>query len=84
MHIMYRPVSPYKCRSRCVDFLGLGSIFVCVVSCYLHTQLQTSLVVPGRYLDFGIDSIPSTIPKSIDSIPSTRQTVLIVLYANMF
>ena len=36
----------------------------------------------GRYLDFGIDSIPSTIPKSIDSIPSTRQTALIVLYAN--
>ena len=41
-------------------------------------------LVPGRYLDFGIDSIPSTIPKSIDSIPSTRQTTLIVLYANMF
>ena len=41
-------------------------------------------VVPGRYLDFGIDSIPSTIPKSIDSIPSTRRTALIVLYAHMF
>ena len=40
---MYGPVSPYKCRSRCVDFFRLGSIFVCVVSCYLHTQLQTSL-----------------------------------------
>ena len=30
-------------------------------------------IVPGRYLDFGIDSIPST-----------RQTALIVLYANNY
>ena len=42
------------------------------------------MVVPGRYQDFGIDSIPSTIPKSIDSIPSTRQTALIVLYPICF
>ena len=41
-------------------------------------------LVPGRYHDFGIDSIPSMIPKSIDSIPSTRHAALIVLYANMF
>ena len=40
--------------------------------------------MPGRYHDFGIDSIPSTIPKSIDSIPSTRQTALIVLYPICF
>ena len=40
-------------------------------------------LVPGRYHDFGIDSIPSTIPKSIDSIPSTRHAALIVLYANI-
>ena len=46
--------------------------------------LQQCLVVPGRYHDFGIDSIPSTIPKSIDSIPSTRQTALIVLYPICF
>ena len=41
-------------------------------------------VVPGRYHDSGMDSIPSTIPKSIDSITSTRHTALIVLYAHMF
>ena len=41
-------------------------------------------LVPGRYHDFGIDSIPSMIPKSIDSIPSTCQTALIVLYPICF
>ena len=43
MHIMYGPVSTYTCRSRCIDFWWLGSIILCVVSCYLHLQLQTSL-----------------------------------------
>ena len=47
-------------------------------------QQAQQAVVLGRYHDFGIDSIPSTIPKNIDSIPSTRQTALTVMYANMF
>ena len=40
---MYGPVSPYKCRSRCIDFWWLRSIVLRVGSCYLHTQLQKSL-----------------------------------------
>ena len=36
--------------------------------------IVASRVVPGQYHDFGIDSILSTIPKSIDSILSTRHT----------
>ena len=45
---------------------------------------KISSVSAGRYHDFGIDLISSTISKIIDSIPSTHHPALFVLYAHMF
>ena len=84
----HREVAGELCRFR-VRQRGNSSRPDRLVQCCLRLRLQVIVdglewrdglgVVPGRYHDFGIDSIPSTIPKSIHSIPSTRQTALIVL-----